>query len=94
MAEGTEVARALRREIPSAHCTSDDSRLMWLWNQRMIVVQSIYVNTKDIRSKMAASLCLTAGYSNDLGAIELLLRRLEGLAKSDEAVVEEDSLPL
>ena len=94
MAENKEVTRALRLEIPDAHCTSDDSRIMWLWNQRMIVVQSIYVHSKDIRSKMAASLCLTAGYSNDLGAIELLLRRLEGGAKSDEAVVEEDSLPL
>ena len=89
-----EITRALRSEIPLAHTTSDDTRLMWLWNQRLAVVQSIFARTTDVRTKMAASLTLTAAMTGDLSAIELLLRRLEGAAVTDEAVLEADSLPL
>lgn len=90
----TEIVRALRSEIPTEHCTSNDARLLWLWNQRMAVTQSIFMRTKDIQTKMAASLILSASMTGDLGAIELLLRRLEGAAISDEAVQEGSSMPL
>ena len=90
----SEIVRALRSEIPAAHTASDDTRLLWLWNQRLAVVQSIYARTTDIRSKMAASLTLTAAMTGDLAAIELLLRRLEGAAVADEVVLEADSLRL
>lgn len=86
--------RRYRSEIPEEHCVSNDARLQWLWNQRLATVQSIFMRTKDPQTKMAASLTLTAGLLGDLGAIELLLRRLEGGAVSDQAVLESDSLPL
>lgn len=89
-----EVVRALRSEIPVAHCTSTDARVTWLWNQRLAVTQNVFYRTKDIESKMAASLVLTAAMNADLGAIELLLQRLEGSAVSDQEVLEEDSMPL
>ena len=89
-----EVTRPLKSEIPSEHCASNDTRLVWLWNQKMATAQSIYARTKDIESKMAASLILEAAMLGDLDAIELLLRRLEGAAVSDQEVLEGDSLPL
>jgi hypothetical protein len=89
-----EVVRALRSEIPREHCSSNDTRLVWLWNQRLATVQSIYARSRDLQSKMAASLVLTAAMTRDLGAIELLLQRLEGSAVTDEEVLEASSLPL
>ena len=89
-----EIARALRSEIPTEHCTSHDARLLWLWNQRLATVQSIFAKTKSIETRMAASLTLSAAMTGDLGAIELLLQRLEGAAVPDEVVLEGDSMPL
>lgn len=91
---GNEVVRPLRTEIPPEHCASSDARLSWLWNQRLATVQSIYVRTRDVQSKMAAGLILTSTMLGDLGAIELLLQRLEGSAVTDEEVLEEGSMPL
>ena len=92
---GSEVVnRKLRSEIPQEHCSSNDARLVWLWNQRMATVQSIFMRTQDIQSRMAASLILSAALTNDLGAISLLLQRLEGGAVTDQEVLESDSMPL
>ena len=79
--------------IPEKHRVSNDSRLQWLWMQRLVIVQSVYERTNDIQDRMAASLVLKAAMSADLSSIELLLRRLEGGARTDQAVMEEDSLP-
>lgn len=89
-----EVVSRLRTTIPEDHRASDDSRLEWLWSQRIVVVQSIYMKTNDIRDRMAASLVLQAAWMAQLPSIELLLRRLEGAAISDEAVQEDDGLVL
>ena len=89
-----EVAKQsqLRVNIPEAHRVSDDTRLAWLWNQRLSVVQSIYMGTKDLRDKMAATLVLSCTIGGgQLPSIELLLKRLEGGPESDEAVQEKDS---
>ena len=94
MTNPNEVTRVYRSEIPPEHCTSDDARLLWLWNQRLGTAQSIFSRTRDLRTRMACSLILTCAMIGDLGAIELLLRRLEGAAVSDEAVLEADSMPL
>ena len=88
------VSRKLRSEIPAEHCTSNDARLMWLWNQRLATAQSIFIRSKDVQSRMAASLILSAAFTHDLGAITLLLQRLEGGAISDQAVLEADSMVL
>ena len=90
----SEIQRRLRSEIPKEHCTSNDSRLAWLWNQRMAVAQAIFSRTTDVQSRMAASLVLSAGFTHDLGAITLLLQRLEGGAITDQEVLERDSMPL
>jgi len=90
-----EVVRKLRSNIPKEHRVSDDSRLQWLWNQRMAVVQNIYVSTPDIRDRLAATLVISATISANLPSIELLLRRLEGGSQSDESVLEgEESLSI
>lgn len=88
------VDRRLLHNIPEEHRSSDDSRLMWLWNQRIIVVQSIYSRTDNIRDRMAASIVLSAAWTANLPSIELLLRRLEGGAMSDTEVVEGENLVL
>lgn len=88
------VARRLSREIPEAYCGSDDARLQWLWNQRLEVVQNIHLVTRSVRTRMATSLILSATMLADLRAIELLLKRLEGGAKTDEEVQEEESSPI
>lgn len=84
----------LRSEIPAKHCISDDARIMWLWNQRLATVANIYYNTRDVRSRMAASLVVNAAMVGDLGSIELVFRRIEGGPVSDREVLEGDSLPL
>ena len=43
-AEGT-IARRMPSNIPEEHRETDDTRLEWLWNQRLIVVQNIYSNS-------------------------------------------------
>lgn len=90
-AEGTIQPRLLNA-IPRKHQSSDDTRLLWLWNQRLAVVQNIYLNSTDLRDKMAATVILTATIGGgQLPAIELLLRRLEGGAVSDETIQEKAS---
>ena len=90
----TKKKSALRSEIPAKHCASDDTRLQWLWNQRLVTAANIFYKTKDARTRMAASLVMTATAQGDLGAISLLLQRLEGGAISDQEVLESDSMPL
>ena len=94
LARAREVAKrySLRTTIPEEHCASDDTRLEWLWNQRLAVVQSIYMSSKSVRDKMAATLVLNAAWSAHLPSIELLIRRLEGGAVPDTVLAEGESL--
>lgn len=89
---GGQVQRKLRHSIPREHKLSTDTRLQWLWNQRLFVVQSIMIRSTDILDRMAATLVVTATMTADLGAIELLLRRLEGGPVEDEKVVSGQSI--
>jgi len=91
---GTEVKRLYRSEIPVEHCTSTDARLTWLWNQRLGVAQAVFANSKDIESKMAASMILTCAMLGDLSAIEQLFQRLEGAPVSDQELLERGSMPI
>ena len=86
--------RKMLSNIPEEHRITDDARLEWLWMQRVIVVQNIYMKTNNNRDKMAASLVLQAAWSAHLGSIEMLIRRLEGGAVPDQVVMEGDSLPI
>jgi len=89
---GKEVVRKLLSNVPEEHRITDDARLEWMWNQRLATVQNIFTNTTNVRDRMAATLVLGAAFSANLASIELLLRRLESGAMSDEAIVEADSL--
>lgn len=91
---GKEVARRLTKEIPREHQKSNDTRIMWLWSQRLAVVQQIKMQSPDVQDQMAATLVLTAAMAAYLPSIELVLRRLEGGAIPDEEVVEQDSMPV
>lgn len=86
--------RKMLNNIPEEHRGTDDSRIEWLWSQRIIVVQNIYVKTDNPRDRMAANLVLDAAWSANLPSIELLLRRLEGGAVVDTAVQEDESLQI
>ena len=91
---GTEVVRKLRNSIPDAHKLNSDSRLVWLWSQRLAVVQSIRANSPDVQDVMAATLVLSAAWTSYLPSIELLLQRLEGGSVDDQTVVEQGSMPV
>ncbi len=85
-----------RSEIPQEHCTSADTKLRWLWNQRFGTVQNIWQHTTDGDSKMAAALCLNAAYVGDITSISQLLHRLEGGALTDEDLLDfgVDTMPI
>ena len=48
------VARRLRSEIPDEHRKSDDTRLRWLWNQRMAVVEEHMAKAADLLAQEGA----------------------------------------
>lgn len=89
-----QIQRKLLHEIPRDHCVSDDTRLEWLWMQRLRVVQNIYAKTKSPRTRMACALVLAASMTASLPSIELLLRRLEGGSVPDSEVQEDTTLVL
>lgn len=98
----TDVARAGQIErisslpvnIPEKHRLSDDTRIAWLWNQKLKSVQNIYIHTKSPRDKMACALILQAALASHLPSIELVLRRLEGGAVPDSEVLAEEKLEI
>ena len=80
----TEIVRKFRKQVPGAHRKSMDTRLAWLWKQRFGTVQTIWKDSPDILDKTACTLLLQAILGKDLNSIELLFRRLEGGAISDD----------
>ena len=84
----TEIVRKFRKEIPSAHRQSIDTRLRWLWNQRFGTVQTIWKDSPDILDRTACTLVLQAIMAKDLNSIELLFLRLEGGAQDDQTVLD------
>lgn len=85
-----------RSEIPKEHCTSADTKLRWLWNQRLGTIQTIWQNTQDGDTKIAATLCLNASVVGDMTSINLLINRLEGGAMTDEDMLDfsSDAMPI
>lgn len=91
----TEIVRKFRKQIPEAHRSSLDTRLMWLWHQKFGTVQMIWKESPDVLDHTACTLILQAIMSKDLPSIELLFRRLEGGAVYDEELLEQEgSLPV
>jgi len=86
--------RKLRTEIPQEHRQTADTRIQWLWMQRIIVVQSIASRSSDPLDVVAAQLILNAAWSANLQSIEIVLRRLEGGAVPDSVVQEDGPTPI
>jgi len=82
------VTSKFRQSIPPEHRGSVDTRLRWLWMQRLGTVQSVWKNSGDWEDQLAATIILQAVMGADLNSIQLLLTRLEGGAQEDEIVSE------
>jgi hypothetical protein len=80
--------RRWRREIPDKHRASLDTRVVWLWNQRFGVVQTVYNESPDVLDKTAATLILQAIMARDLVSIRQVFQRLEGGSQFDDEVIE------
>ena len=88
--ELVEHDRRFRKEVPSKHRQTLDTRLMWLWNQRSGTVQAVWEGSPDMLDHTAATMILQALFGKDLNSIALLIRRLEGGALTDDVIVEQD----
>ncbi len=82
------VVKRYRHEVPPQHRSTLDTRLAWLWNQRLGTVQTIWQMSPDMEDKLAATIILQAIVASDLNNISLLFRRLEGGAVLDEVTLE------
>ena len=86
--------RKWRKEVPEAHRTTLDTRLLWLWHQRFGTVQSVYQESADILDKTAATLILQSIMGRDLKSIQQLFTRLEGGALADVEVLDQAPMRL
>lgn len=80
--------RRWRKEIPEKHRASLDTRVVWLWNQRFGVVQTVYNESPDVLDKTAATLILQAIMARDLVSIRQVFQRLEGGSQFDDEVID------
>ncbi len=74
-----------RSSVPEAWRGSLDTRLYWLWHQRLGTLQTIQQRADDVLDRTAAELVMLAVYGDDLDSLMLLLRRLEGGPLGDRA---------
>lgn len=77
-----------RKTIPELHKASLDTRLVWLWHQRFGTVQTVYLHSRDVLDKTAATLILQAIMQRDLTSIAQIFQRLEGGALEDTELSE------
>ena len=84
--------RRWRHKIPQTHCSSLDTRLAWLWNQRFGTLQTVYKDSPDLLDRTAATLVLQAIMAKDLRSIQQLFQRLEGGTSLDQDIVESEAL--
>lgn len=90
-----EVARRkYRKAIPDMHRSSLDTRLVWLWHQRFGTVQMIWKESQDILDHTACTLVLQAIMGKDLDSIAQLFQRIEGGARVDQELLDDDTMPV
>jgi hypothetical protein len=85
-----EVVRKFRHEVPKAHRSSLDTRILWLWNQRFGTVQTVWQSSRDQLDKLAATMILQAILGKDLNNIALVFKRIEGGAQEDTVLADEE----
>ena len=83
-----------RGTIPKEWRKSIDTRLYWLWHQRLGTLQQIREKTDDVLDRTAAELVMEAVYGDDLNPLLLLLQRLEGGAVRDTEIDQGEVLPV
>ena len=89
------TAFKFRSNVPEDWRKSIDTRLYWMWHQRLGTIQSIREKTTDVLDRTAAELVMQAVYGDDLSSLMLLLRRLEGGPLGDHEVPKDaDDAPL
>ena len=89
------IARKFRRQVPDVHRASLDTRIQWLWHQRLGTVQMIWKESDDVLDHTACTLILQAIMAVDLDSIGQIFQRLEGGALIDAEVLEkEDAMRL
>lgn len=78
--------------MPDSHRKSLDTRLWWLWNQRLGTVQRVWQASQhgDVLDHTAATLILQAIIGKDLASIQQLFRRIEGGPILDEELIERE----
>lgn len=67
-----------RSNVPEDWRKTIDTRLYWMWHQRLGTIQMIREKTTDVLDRTAAELVMQAVYGDDLSSLLLLIRRLEG----------------
>lgn len=82
--------RRFRGQIPEAHKSSLDTRLLWLWHQRFGTVQTVWKDSPDILDHTAATLVLQAIMAKDLESINQLFQRIEGGSLVDTELLERE----
>jgi hypothetical protein len=92
MSDEVVPLRRWRHEVPEGHRSSLDTRLRWMWNQRFGTVQMIYNKSGDILDRTAATLILQAIMAKDLQSIQQLFTRLEGGARYDAEMADDDAV--
>ena len=80
--------RKYRASVPPAHQTSLDTRIKWMWNQRLGTIQMIWRESSDTLDHTAAMLILQAIMAKDLESISQIFQRIEGGALVDEELLE------
>lgn len=94
--QNSDVAktRKFRGGVPEAHRASLDTRIQWMWNQRMGTIQTIWKTSQEARGDVldftAATLILQAAMGKDLDSIQQVFERLEGGALPDDKVLERE----
>lgn len=82
--------RKFRKQIPVAHQVSLDTRVQWLWHQRFGTVQMIWKESRDVLDHTAATMILQAIMAKDLTSITQLFQRLEGGARNDTELLDDE----
>lgn len=73
-----ERQQRFRNGVPQEWRKSIDTRLYWMWHQRLGTIQQIREKTDDVLDRTAAEIVMEAVYSDELNPLILLLQRLEG----------------
>jgi hypothetical protein len=88
VSDNLPATKKFRRQIPKEHQATLDTRIHWLWHQRFGTVQTIFLHSRDLLDRTAATLFLQAVIHKDLESINQIFTRIEGGTLTDDKVAE------